>query len=87
MDFKQFSFESLNVWDEIRQLIKSIYFITSDFPENEKFGLVNQMRRSSISVGSNLSEGSSRTSGKDQAHFYQISFSSLIELLSKIIVS
>ena len=86
MAIKKFSFETLDFWNDIRQLIKKVYEITSSFPENEKFGLVNQMRRSSISIGSNLAEGSSRTSSKDQAHFYQIAFSSMMELLSQIIV-
>jgi four helix bundle protein len=86
MAIKHFSFETLDFWTDIRQLIKKVYEITSSFPENEKFGLVNQMRRSSISIGSNLAEGSSRTISKDQAHFYQIAFSSMMELLSQIIV-
>jgi four helix bundle protein len=86
-EFKEYSFEKLAVWTEIRVLIKNVYSISGNFPESEKFGLVNQMHRASISVGSNLAEGSSRTSAKDQAHFYQISYSSLMELLSQLIVS
>lgn len=86
-EFKEYSFEKLAVWTEIRVLIKNVYSITGNFHESEKFGLTNQMRRASISVGSNLAEGSSRTSAKDQAHFYQISYSSLMELLSQLIVS
>jgi four helix bundle protein len=85
--FKEYSFEKLAVWTEIRALVKTTYNISGNFPESEKFGLVNQMRRASISIGSNLAEGSSRTSAKDQAHFYQISYSSLMELLSQLIVS
>lgn len=86
-EFKEYSFEKLAVWTEIRVLIKHVYSISGNFPESEKFGLTNQMRRASISIGSNLAEGSSRTSAKDQAHFYQISYSSLMELLSQLIVS
>jgi four helix bundle protein len=86
-EFKEYSFEKLAVWTEIRVLIKDVYSISGNFPESEKFGLTNQMRRASISVGSNLAEGSSRTSAKDQAHFYQISYSSLMELLSQLIGS
>jgi len=82
-----FAFEKLKVWDEIRILIKRIYSITKNFPKDEQFCLVNQIRRAVISVSSNLAEGSSRTSSKDQAHFYQLSYSSLMEVLSQLIVS
>ena len=83
----QYGFEKLEVWQEGRDLAKTIYLITARFPDNEKFGLVNQMRRSAISVCSNIAEGSSRTSSKDQAHFYQLAYSSLMELLSQSIIS
>ena len=49
--------------------------------------MVSQLRRAVISVSSNIAEGSSRMSPKDQAHFYQIAFSSLMEVLSQIIIS
>ena len=86
-DTHVFAFEKLKVWEEIRILIKRIYSITKIFPKEEQFCLVNQMRRAVISVSSNLAEGSSRTSLKDQAHFYQLSYSSLMEVLSQLIVS
>lgn len=82
-----FSFEKLDVWQESRDLTKYIYKITADFPDTEKFGLVNQMRRAAVSIGSNIAEGSSRTSVKDQVYFYQISFGSLMELLNQAIIS
>ena len=82
-----YSFEKLDVWKDIRILIRDIYFTTDSFPDKEKFGIVNQMRRAAVSISSNLAEGSSRTSAKDQAHFYQISYSSLMEVLSQVIVS
>jgi four helix bundle protein len=68
-------------------LTKEIYIITKEFPDNEKFGIINQMRRAAISVSSNIAEGSSRTSNKDQAHFYQLAYSSLMELLNQAIIS
>jgi four helix bundle protein len=82
-----YAFEKLSVWEDIRVLNKMIYSMTASFPDHEKFGLVSQLRRASISIGSNLAEGSARTSSKDQAHFYQIAYSSLIEVSSQIIVS
>jgi four helix bundle protein len=64
-----------------------IYSITKNYPKEEQFCLVTQIRRAIISVSSNLAEGSSRISVKDQAHFYQLSYSSLMEVLSQLIVS
>ena len=87
MENYQYSFEKLKVWSDIRALIKTVYSITATFPDVEKFGLINQMRRAAVSVSSNLAEGSSRTNPKDQAHFYQMAFSSIMELLSQSIVS
>ena len=87
MELHEYAFEKLKVWEDIRELNSKIYLLTNNFPDNEKYGLVSQMRRSSISVGSNIAEGSSRTSAKDQSHFYQIAYSSLMELLSQLIVS
>lgn len=84
---KVFSFEDLTVWKDSKELTKDIYSITSSFPDNEKFGLVSQMRRASISVSSNIAEGSSRVSPKDQAHFYHLSYSSLMEVFSQFLVS
>jgi len=82
-----YSFEKISIWVDIRELNKMVYTQTTSFPDHEKFGLVSQMRRASISIGSNLAEGSTRTGSKDQAHFYQIAYSSSIELLSQLVVS
>jgi four helix bundle protein len=82
-----FAFEKLKVWEEVRILIKSVYLLTKIYPDDERFGLVTQMCRAIISVSSNLAEGTSRTSLKDQAHFYQLAYSSLMEVLSQFIVS
>ena len=82
-----YSFEKLEVWKEARELVKWIYKITCDFPVDERFGLVQQLRRASISVVSNLAEGSARKTAKDQAHFFTITYSSLIEILNQLIVA
>ena len=82
-----FGFEKLSVWEDVKALTKMIYQITNDFPAEEKYGLVSQLRRASISVGSNLAEGSSRLTRKEQAHFYSIAYSSLMEVLSQVIIS
>lgn len=83
----KYSFEKLEVWNDSRELTKLIYKITRTFPDDEKFGITNQMRRSAISVSSNIVEGSYRTSGKDRSNFMTIAYSSLMELLNQTIVS
>lgn len=82
-----YGFEKLYVWQNTRELTKYLYLITNDFPKSEQFGITNQMRRAAISIGSNIAEGSSKASAKDQAHFYNIAYSSAMELLSQLILS
>ena len=84
---KTYSFEKLDAWQEARQLAVKIYKHTKQFPEDERYGLVSQMRRSSISISSNIAEGTSRYSGKDQIRFYEIAYGSLMELLNQAIIS
>ena len=86
MSYK-FSFEKLHVWIDSKELIKLIYIITKDFPNEEKFGLTSQLRRASVSIASNLAEGTSRKTNKDKAHFTTLSFSSLMEVLNQIIIA
>ena len=83
----KFSFEKLDVWIESKELTKSIYQITMSFPDSEKFGLVSQLRRASVSIFSNIAEGTSRISDKDKAHFISISYSSTMEVLNQLILS
>ncbi len=83
----QFSFERLTAWKLSRAFVKKIYLLTFDFPEEEKYGLVSQLRRASISISSNLAEGSSRLSANDQIRFYQYSYSSLMEVINQLIIS
>ena len=83
----QFTFEKLEVWQKSRALANEIYSITHNFPEEEKFGLTRQIRRAMVSVCSNIAEGSARSSLKDQKHFYEMSFSSLMEVMNQLIIS
>ena len=64
-----------------------IYKITQDFPADEKFGLVSQIRRATISISSNIAEGTGRTGNKNQGQFYQIAYSSTLEVLSQLIIA
>ena len=82
-----FSFEKLEVWLEAKEFSKMIYDITSNFPDTEKFGLTSQLRRASISIASNIAEGSARKSYKDKAHFTTMAFGSAVEVLNQLIIS
>ncbi len=84
---KVYSFETLDVWKEARKFAAKVYKLTKNFPSEEKFGLVSQMRRAGISISTNIAEGSSRESLKDQSRFSEISFGSLMELLNHSILS
>ncbi len=83
----QFGFEKLEVWQDARKLTVEVYKLTEKFPEREKFGLTNQLRRASVSVGGNIAEGTTRSSSKEQAHFSSISYGSLMETMSHLITS
>ena len=74
------SHKKLDVWKQSMVLIKRVYLFTNRLPSDEKFNLTSQMRRSSISVASNIAEGFSRTTGKEKKRFLEISRSSLVEL-------
>ena len=84
---KVYSFEKLECWQHARKLAVWIYQHTKNFPAEEKFGIVSQMRRAAVSVASNIAEGTSRKSKKDQANFSVIAYSSTIELLNDLIIS
>jgi four helix bundle protein len=82
-----FGFEKLKVWQKSRNLAINIYKITKYFPEDERFGLISQIRRSAVSIPSNIAEGSGRHNPKDKARFSEIAYSSALELLNQIIIS
>ncbi len=84
---KVYSFEKLECWQHARQLAVWTYRATKDFPAEEKFGIISQMRRAAISIASNIAEGTSRKTAKDQSHFSTISYSSTIELLNDLIIA
>ena len=82
-----FNFEKLEVWQEAINFADSVYTLTRTFPETERFGLTNQMRRAAVSISSNLAEGSSRSSRPDFARFVEIATGSLFEVISQAAVS
>ena len=82
-----YSFEKLEVWVEAKKLSKNIYLTTKQFPDDEKFGLTSQLKRASISICSNIAEGSARKTNKDKAHSTVMAFSSAVEVLNQIIIA
>lgn len=83
MDFI-YSFEKLEVWKIAREYVKKIYELTLKFSNTEKFGLTQQIQRAAVSVSSNIAEGSGRTSPKEQKHFVEIAYGSLMETFSQL---
>lgn len=79
MDAK-YSFKNLDAYKEAKNLVKMVYGLIEKFPKVETYALCDQLRRAVISIPSNIAEGSGRTSSKDQAHFFEMAFSSLLEV-------
>ena len=82
-----FNFERLDVWTRSIALADIIYRETRSFPADERFGLTNQMRRSVVSLSSNIAEGSSRSSKTDFARFVEIAAGSGFELVSQAFIA
>ncbi|HXI72577.1 MAG TPA: four helix bundle protein [Verrucomicrobiae bacterium] len=82
-----FNFEKLEVWQEAIDFADSVYASTRTFPDEERFGLTNQMRRAAVSISSNIAEGSSRSSRPDFARFVEIATGSLFEVVSQATIS
>lgn len=82
-----FSFEKLDVWQNSRDFVLTIYKLTNNFPSSEIYGITSQIKRSSSSIATNIAEGTSRNTNKDKAHFLTISYSSATETLNHLIIS
>ena len=80
-------FKELEIWKRSRLFCSQIYTITSKFPNDEKFGLTNQLRRAAISIPSNIAEGSSRNSNKDFARFLEIAIGSAYEIETQLLIA
>ena len=72
--------KNLDVWKKSMDLVESIYKLTQAFPDSEKFGLTNQMRRAAVSVPSNIAEGAARKGDKELIQFLYIALGSIAEL-------
>lgn len=84
-DIKKFT--DLDAWKVGHLLVLDVYKITASFPDTEKFGLVSQLRRASVSVTSNIAEGFTRFSAQEKVRFYEISIGSVIEVENQIYVA
>lgn len=81
------NYKELDVWKRSIKLAVNIYKLTSALPTEEKFGLVSQLRRCAVSVPSNIAEGSGRKTNKEFSQFLSISYGSLCELDTQVIIS
>jgi len=84
---REYYFEKLDVWQNARVLSKDIYTVTAIFPDAEKFGITNQIRRATLSIAANIAEGVSRNTAKDKARFINVAYSSGIEVLNFLIIA
>jgi four helix bundle protein len=80
-------FKELEIWKKSRFFCSNIYQVTSTFPNDEKFGITNQLRRASVSIPSNIAEGSSRNSNKDFARFLEIAIGSAYEIETQLLIA
>ena len=82
-----YSLEKLKVWQEAKKLVVDVYQLLDNFPKFEKYALCDQIRRAIVSVPSNIAEGSGRRSLKEQIHFLEISYGSLMETYNQLLIA
>lgn len=79
--------KDMDVWKKSLDLVTDVYSVTSNFPTDEKFGIVSQIRRAAVSIPSNIAEGCARYSDKEVLHFLDIAAGSLAELETQLLIS
>ena len=82
-----FSYRKLNVYQCSVALVKEVYSLLKLYPQHEQYAICDQMRRAAVSIPSNIAEGTSKTSPKEQFHFLEIAYGSLMELMCQIEIS
>lgn len=87
MTSKNNSHKKLSVWQKAIELVTEIYAVTKVFPKEELYGLASQMRRSAVSIPSNISEGAARQSTSEYLRFLHIALGSASELDVQLIIS
>jgi len=81
------NYKELEIWRRSMDLVKRVYVESRSLPSNEKYGLTSQIRRSAVSIPSNIAEGCSRTSRKDFARFIELSIGSAFELETQLLIA
>lgn len=81
------TFQDLTAWKKAHILVLEVYKLTKDFPKEEQFGLINQLRRAAVSITSNIAEGFSRTSYREKCQFYAVALGSLTETQNQLLIS
>jgi four helix bundle protein len=79
--------KDLDVWKNGVYLVKIIYVATSDFPKEEMYGLTSQIRRSAVSIPSNIAEGSAKNSTREFIQFLYVALGSTAELETQLLIS
>ncbi|TPN88795.1 four helix bundle protein [Aquimarina algicola] len=79
-------YQELNIWKKSMDLVEQVYSLSKSLPDEEKFGLISQIKRSSVSIPSNIAEGAGRNSNKEFIHFLSIANGSTTELETQLIL-
>ena len=80
----EYQFERLNAWQESRKLVVAVYQLIKKFPSEERFALSDQLRRAVVSIPSNIAEGNGRMAIKEQIHFLEIAYGSVMEVYCQL---
>lgn len=80
----EFQLNKLDCWNESRKLAVNVYQLLKKFPIEERYALCDQLRRAVISISSNIAEGNGRISTKEQIHFLEIAYGSIMEVYSQL---
>lgn len=83
----KFRFENLQVWQDARNFVNHIYFLTKKFPADERFGLTDQLRRAAVSVALNIAEGSDRKSDIEFRRYLRMSLTSCEEVVTALFIA
>jgi four helix bundle protein len=86
-ELNKYSYKTLNVYQDAKKFVVDVYKLLKSFPSEERYALCDQIRRAAISVTSNITEGTSRFSKKEKAHFLEIAYASLMEVDSQLDIS
>jgi four helix bundle protein len=79
--------KKLDAWKVSKEMVNEIYLLVNNFPDDEKFGMISQMKRAALSVPLNIAEGASRQTKAERKRFYQISRSSVVEIDTQLELS